>query len=161
MSDRIASGRAVRGGVLWGLLLLLLCVGAGGFVSYSSQTPVYEAQGLVYIAPSMPSPQDPGGMNVLPMFRGFVAFQVQMLNSQRAISMALETDEWTQTGEDGGPEASAAFEKRRTIAQQDWGQAIARSMQDGTFEVMIDNGARMMTGHIQVQHPEYQEHHLV
>jgi ABC-type lipoprotein release transport system permease subunit len=34
---------------------------------------------------------------------------------------------------------------------------FALSMQDGTFEVMIDNAARMLLGHVQIQHPEYQD----
>ncbi len=38
-----------------------------------------------------------------------------------------------------------------------WMLIFARSMQDGTFIIMIDNAARMMTGHIQVQHPDYQD----
>ena len=43
------------------------------------------------------------------------------------------------------------------IAFAVWMLIFARSMQDGTFIVMIDNAARMMTGHIQVQHPDYQD----
>ncbi len=43
------------------------------------------------------------------------------------------------------------------IAFAVWMLIFARSMQDGTFIIMIDNAARMMTGHIQVQHPDYQD----
>jgi ABC-type lipoprotein release transport system permease subunit len=32
---------------------------------------------------------------------------------------------------------------------------FARSMQSGVYEVMIDNGARLLTGHLQVQHPDW------
>ncbi len=38
-----------------------------------------------------------------------------------------------------------------------WMLIFARSLQDGTYDLMIDNSARMMTGHIQVQHPEYRD----
>ncbi len=43
------------------------------------------------------------------------------------------------------------------IAFAVWMLIFARSMQDGTFIIMIDNAARMMTGHIHVQHPDYQD----
>lgn len=38
-----------------------------------------------------------------------------------------------------------------------WLLVSAMSMQDGSFEVMIDNGARLLTGHIQLQHPGFQD----
>ena len=36
-----------------------------------------------------------------------------------------------------------------------WMLIIAQSMQGGTFTLMIDNSARMMVGHVQVQHADY------
>lgn len=38
-----------------------------------------------------------------------------------------------------------------------WMLIFAQSMQDGTFSLMIDNGARILMGHVQVQHPDYQD----
>jgi putative ABC transport system permease protein len=43
------------------------------------------------------------------------------------------------------------------IAFAVWMLIIALSMQDGSFEVMIDNGSRLLLGHIQIQHPDYQD----
>lgn len=34
---------------------------------------------------------------------------------------------------------------------------FAMSMQNGTFEIMVDNGARLGLGHVQIQHPAYQD----
>ena len=42
------------------------------------------------------------------------------------------------------------------IAFSVWLLVFARSIQDGTFELMVDNGARMLPGHVQIQHPQYQ-----
>lgn len=42
------------------------------------------------------------------------------------------------------------------IAFSVWLLVVAISMQDGTFEIMIDNGARLALGHVQIQHPDYQ-----
>ena len=38
-----------------------------------------------------------------------------------------------------------------------WLLVFAMSMQDGSFEVMVDNAARLLTGHVQLQHPAYQD----
>lgn len=41
------------------------------------------------------------------------------------------------------------------IAFAVWLLVFARSMQDGTFGTMVDNGARLLPGHVQVQHLNY------
>lgn len=43
------------------------------------------------------------------------------------------------------------------IAFAVWLLVFALSMQSGTFEIMIDNGARLALGHIQIQHSQYQD----
>ncbi len=43
------------------------------------------------------------------------------------------------------------------IAFAIWLLVFSVSMQDGSFEVMVDNGARLMLGHAQIQHPDYQD----
>ena len=43
------------------------------------------------------------------------------------------------------------------IAFAIWLLIFSMSMQDGTFEIMVDNGARLALGHAQIQHPEYQD----
>lgn len=41
------------------------------------------------------------------------------------------------------------------IAFAVWMLVLSLSMQDGSFEIMIDNGSRLLLGHVQIQHPEY------
>lgn len=43
------------------------------------------------------------------------------------------------------------------IAFAIWLLVFSMSMQDGTFEIMVDNGARLALGHVQIQHPAYQD----
>lgn len=43
------------------------------------------------------------------------------------------------------------------IAFAIWMLVFSISAQDGTFRLMIDNGARLVSGHIQLQHPKYQD----
>ncbi len=38
-----------------------------------------------------------------------------------------------------------------------WLLVVAMSMQDGSFEAMIDNGARLLTGHVQLQQPGFRD----
>jgi ABC-type lipoprotein release transport system permease subunit len=38
-----------------------------------------------------------------------------------------------------------------------WLLVFGMSMQDGTLMVMVDNGARMLSGHVQLQHPAFQD----
>jgi len=47
------------------------------------------------------------------------------------------------------------------IAFAVWFLIFARSMQTGTFDLMIDNGARLLPGHLQIQHVDYQDEPLV
>ena len=53
--------------------------------------------------------------------------------------------------------------KRRTwltaggIAFAIWMLVFSISAQDGTFKLMIDNSARLFSGHIQLQHPDYKD----
>ena len=43
------------------------------------------------------------------------------------------------------------------IAFAVWMLVLSLSMQDGSFEAMIDNGSRLLLGHVQIQHPDYQQ----
>lgn len=43
------------------------------------------------------------------------------------------------------------------IAFAVWLLVFSMSMQDGTFEIMVDNAARLALGHAQIQHPDYQD----
>ncbi len=107
----------LRGRYAWAILLATVGLVGGGLLGWRSKEPEYRGEGLIYIAPSMPSPQDPAGMNVLPMFEGFMAFQVEVLQSTRATNLALETKAWKEGGGETGPNASVAFEKRRKVSR--------------------------------------------
>lgn len=43
------------------------------------------------------------------------------------------------------------------IAFAVWMLVFAMSMQDGSFGIMVDNVARLLTGHVQVQHDQFQD----
>jgi len=107
--------RGLRGRYLWAGLLGLALGVAGGYVGWKSQVPMYRGEGLIYIEPSLPSAQDPLGLSVLPMFKGFVALQVRLLNSSTVTQMAMETPVWQKTGKGREPEVVEQFTERRAI----------------------------------------------
>jgi ABC-type lipoprotein release transport system permease subunit len=83
-------------------------------------------------------------------------------------SEAIASDSAHQTQRRGGSLTLIAWRnlwrnRRRTwltsggIAFAVWLLVFSMSMQDGTFEIMVDNGARLALGHAQIQHPEYQD----
>jgi Mrp family chromosome partitioning ATPase/uncharacterized protein involved in exopolysaccharide biosynthesis len=110
--------RTLRGRYLWAVLLGLAGAAGGAYGGWKSQRPLYRAEGIIWVAASMPSPQDPAGMNVLPMFKGFMAYQVQLLTSASITNQAMQEEAWVATGEGMDPEAIQAFVKRRGIIHE-------------------------------------------
>jgi Mrp family chromosome partitioning ATPase len=72
----------------------------------------------------MPSPQDPAGLNVLPMFKGFVALQVQLLKSPTATHMAIETEVWRERNQGRSVDDFESFAERRAVVYEADGQHI-------------------------------------
>ncbi len=105
----------LRGRYHWAILLALVGMAGGSYLGWESQVPIYRAEGLVYIAPSMPSPDDPAGTSVLPMFQGFVAYQLHVMEGSTATQAAMETDEWKGTGEGVSPAAIRKFVQSRKL----------------------------------------------
>jgi hypothetical protein len=126
-----------RRGLGVAIVLALLGAVVGGLAGFRSTPPLYRCEGLVYIAPSLPTPQDPAGVNVLPMFNGFVAFQVQLMESLQAAYLAVETKTWQQTGEGTSPTAIDRFVERRSIVHSPDTQHILVRFVDRKPEVAV------------------------
>jgi ABC-type lipoprotein release transport system permease subunit len=84
------------------------------------------------------------------------------------VSVLVQTRAAGLTGTSGVSTAALAWRNlwrnpRRTwltaggVAFAVWLLVASVSLQDGSFEVMIDNSARLLTGHVQLQHPDYQD----
>ena len=69
---------------------------------------------------------------------------------------------WPKAGRSGGmPLWRLAWRNLWRNPRRTWltsgGIGFAVSMQDGSFEIMIDNAARLLTGHVQLQHPAFRD----
>jgi len=127
------------------LLGLLGLVGGAAAGWLTTPPPSYRAEALVYIEAAMPSPDDPHGGNVLPMFEGFVAYQVQLLNSQRVAQLAMETEDWRGTGRETTPAAVARFLESRRIVHDPGTAHIQIQFAEATPELAVA-GVRALLG---------------
>ncbi len=135
-SPAAAPSRRRRG---YGAAIALGLLGAivGALAGFRSTAPLYRCEAIVYIAPSLPSPQDPAAVNVLPMFNGFVAFQVQLMESLSAAHLAVEAKAWQETGEGMSPTAIDRFVERRSIVHSPDTQHILVRFVDRKPEVAV------------------------
>lgn len=117
------------------VLVLLFGAGvgavAGGFVGWSTQTPLYRCEGgasVQYTEDRSPHP---------PMFKAFGLFQVELLTQRRTTLAAMEEEVWTATGEPAGQESAAHFEDRRRVAYESDGDRIRVEFLDARPEVAL------------------------
>lgn len=107
--------RILHGRYMLATLLGLLGAAGGTYAGWKSQRPLYQAQGLIRVAASVPTPKDPDARNVLPMVKGYMAFQVQLLTSPTLTREAMMEEAWEETGEGISPETIQSFEMRRGV----------------------------------------------
>ena len=126
MEGRVDQGPPRRGRRWIGFALLLLVGTAGGATAgWASTEPLYRSQGLVYIAPVVLPPANPADC-VLPLWEGYLAYQVELLKSPRVALMAMETEPWkARRHEAYGLAALPAFEARRSIEHAPSTQHVA------------------------------------
>ncbi len=120
-----------------GLLLGMLGDAGGALVGWVTARPMYQCEGIVYIAPNMPTPQDPAGVNVLPFFNGFVAYQVQLLESIHVANLAVATTPWQKSGEGATAEVAQRFFDRRSIVHKPDTQHILVRFTDPSPDVAL------------------------
>ncbi len=116
--------RLLRGRYVWAWLLGIAGAAGGGYLGWTSQQALYRAEGLILIAPTLTSPQDPAGTNVMPMFSAFVAVQAERLQSPEITDAAMHHGFWRETKEGLSPEDYQSFVARRSIVFRPDGQHI-------------------------------------
>jgi Mrp family chromosome partitioning ATPase/uncharacterized protein involved in exopolysaccharide biosynthesis len=145
--------RRLRGRYAWAVLLATAGLVGGAYLGWHAKKPLYAGHSLIYIQPSMVSPKDPTGTSVLPMFQGFVAYQVDLLKDSRLTEAAMETDIWKRTGRPAGPAAVADFEKHRLVEHASGTQHIQVLFLDPDPDVALA-GVRAITQAYQVRAAE-------
>ena len=83
--------RALRGRLVWAVLLSVIGAGVGAVSGYVSVELLYESTGFIRIKPNLKSiiykTED---TSVMPMFTAYVGSQIQIMQSERILDMALE-----------------------------------------------------------------------
>lgn len=110
-----AASAGRRGLKLVCIALLLVGMAGGATAGWASEDKLYRGATLIYIQPSMATPKDPCGQNVLPMFQSFVAYQVELAKSRRVATMAMEAEAWKSRGDGSSADKLDAFLARRHV----------------------------------------------
>src|SRR5689334_16918382 len=100
--------RLLRGRYWIAIVLGLIGALAGGFFGFTSQVPVYEADGVLYIEPTIANTMMAD--KAIPFYQQFIKSQASMIQTPRVASDAIKRKEWKDAGGKGsGPDAVAAF----------------------------------------------------
>lgn len=103
--------RLLRGRMWLAGILATVCAAAGGAAGYKLLKPEYRSDGLVEIRPLLASPLAGNQDEVMPMYSEYVQSQANILDSQRVIQSAIESDEWQAVGRGSSPQAIEKFMK--------------------------------------------------
>lgn len=104
--------RLLRGRYPLAIALAVVCGGIGGFVGFTSQTPQYQSTGKIHVKPMLGKILDDTEMSsLMPMFRNYVNTQAALLQSQRVVDRAMQSDEWRALGRGITPVEKEAFVK--------------------------------------------------
>lgn len=102
--------RLLQGRYHWAAILSLLGLVLGGAGGYLLKPNIYQSVGIIRVKPNtskiLYTPDDAG---MMPMFDAFVASQIQLIESQRVLDMAMQSDEWKSLGYGFTPEVRSEF----------------------------------------------------
>lgn len=100
------------------VIALALLGGIGGAVGgYFLQTPKYKCDGQVEVQPTIPKIlYQTEQSSVSPMFSNFLNTQVSLLQQDRVIRRAMDSEDWRALGRGRGPEDEADFRKGLKVA---------------------------------------------
>ncbi|MDJ0522838.1 MAG: hypothetical protein QNJ90_12290 [Planctomycetota bacterium] len=134
---RLLTRKARRRRLIVGLAVLVIGVAVGATLGWSADEPLYRSKGLVFIAPSVPTPADPLGKNRPPMFDGFVDYQTSILESPRCANLAGETGAWKQQGRGEADEAGEAILRGRRVERLEGSASIEVAFTDRDPQVAV------------------------
>lgn len=95
-----------------GAVLAIVCSVAG----YFGAPPIYRSQGLVDIAPTIPSVLRGDNQPVMAGFEAFVAQQRAFLENRRVLDRAVEDEAMRRVGWPAGPEGVTQLQKRLEVS---------------------------------------------
>jgi len=108
--------RLLRGRYLWAVLLSGVLAAGGAVGGWLMITPMHQAKGQIAIKTHLPRIMyDTEETGRLPMAEKFVGNQVRLIQSNRVVTAAMESEQWADYSEGVGPEAVASFKEKLQI----------------------------------------------
>lgn len=109
--------RLLRGRYVLAVLLGTFGAVAGGATGWMSQQPEFRCQGQIRILPVLPKIlHDTEQTSLMPYFSGFVNTQASLLESNRVISRAMNSDAWRSLGRSLTPDDERDFRSRLKVS---------------------------------------------
>ena len=109
--------RNLRGRYLVAFLAVLGGAAAAGVLGWISVEPLYRATASIYVQPVTRGVHGGTDEDLLSLFEGFVASQVELLATGEVARRATETEVWRAAGGGEDPAATQRFEERREVVR--------------------------------------------
>lgn len=127
--------RLLRGRYLWTMLLAIGLGTAAGVAGYMLWKPKYETIAQVRVSPILPKIIfDTGQSDPLPMYDGYIASQMAMMESRRVIDRAMRKPQWRELKPDLSDHALKEFRESTALERERNSQIITIRFRDHSPE---------------------------
>lgn len=122
---------SLRGRHVWAILLGILFAVLGAVAGYAVWTPEYQSVGLIKVSPKLPRILYQSEDNsMMPMYDGFISSQLDLIQSQRVLDLAMGKPDWTELGRGLSPEAVKEFRDHLQVSRARGSQVIKVAFTD-------------------------------
>jgi Mrp family chromosome partitioning ATPase/uncharacterized protein involved in exopolysaccharide biosynthesis len=122
---------SLRGRHVWAILFGTLFAALGAAAGYTLWTPEYRSVGLIRVSPKLPRILYKSEDNsMMPMYDGFISSQIDLMQSQRVLDLAMEKPEWKELGRGLSDEAVKDFRDQLNVSRARGSQVIKVSFTD-------------------------------
>src|SRR5690606_15308096 len=108
----------LRGRYWLAITLCVIGLGIGGFFGFRLAQPLYQSTGLIRVTPYQPpilyETEQTGSM---PGWDAFVSSQVELIQGERVLDLAMQDPKWTAVGRGMEPAQVVAFRESLTVAR--------------------------------------------
>ncbi|HZZ42262.1 MAG TPA: hypothetical protein VFE58_04950 [Tepidisphaeraceae bacterium] len=120
----------LKGRYPWAIGLTIAGMLIGGTVGLLVGHPIYISNGWVHVQPVMPKVLNGDEGGVMPFFDSFADEQISVMQSQRVLDNALQSETWRATGQPTGPDEVEELNKAILIVRPKGSEVIQISMTD-------------------------------
>lgn len=122
---------SLRGRYVWAAVLGLLFAPLGGVAGYKVWSPQYASVGLIRVKPLLERVlYQTEQSSAIPMYDGYISSQMDLMQSERVIALAMESPEWKGLDRDLNDETMAVFRNNLVVTRARGSQVIHISFTD-------------------------------